>query len=154
KCVNGLPLEVCLVSLRAMVPFMQAEWQQLASHAALVAAVDLDGTLLPFAPTPHEAKLDAQTADLIDALAALHGVTLGIISGRPRELVADLATRFPTVAFAAEHGVWRYANGVWLTALDPVPQLDEIERMLTGLAKRHHGALVERKTCSVCLHWR
>jgi len=133
---------------------MHAEWQHLASAASIIAAVDLDGTLLPFAPTPQEAVVDGATAELIDAVAATPGVTLGIISGRPRELVADLATRFPKVAFAAEHGVWRFASGVWESALDPVPQLDEIERALTGLAKRYPGALIERKTCSVCLHWR
>ena len=133
---------------------MHAEWQHLASAASLVAAVDLDGTLVPFAPTPQEAKIDGSTAELIDALASCPGVTMGIISGRPRDLVEDLAARFPRVAFAAEHGVWRCASGVWETALDPVPQLDEIERMLIGLAKRYPGALVERKTCSVCLHWR
>src|SRR5512143_1804149 len=133
---------------------MHAEWQHLASAASIIAAVDLDGTLLPFAPTPQEAVVDSVTGELIEALAATPGVTLGIISGRPRELVADLAQRFPNVAFAAEHGVWRFASGVWESALEPVPQLDEIERALTGLAKRYPGALLERKTCSVCLHWR
>ncbi|HEU4616108.1 MAG TPA: trehalose-phosphatase [Kofleriaceae bacterium] len=133
---------------------MHAEWQHLASAASLVAAIDLDGTLIPFAPTPQEARLDDETVDLIESLSSLPGVTLGIISGRPRELVESLAQRFPRVAFAAEHGVWRYASGVWESALDPVPQLEEIERTLMGLAKRYPGALVERKTCSVCLHWR
>ncbi len=33
-------------------------------------------------------------------------------------------------------------------------ELDEIERSLGALAARHQGALVERKSCSVCLHWR
>jgi trehalose 6-phosphate synthase len=133
---------------------MHAEWQHLASAASLVAAIDLDGTLIPFAPTPQEATLDDETVGLIEALSSLPGVTMGIISGRPRELVESLAHRFPRVAFAAEHGVWRYASGVWESALDPVPQLEEIERTLMGLAKRYPGALVERKTCSVCLHWR
>src|SRR6187455_1612618 len=131
---------------------MNAEWQNLASAASIVVAVDLDGTLIPFAPTPREAIVDDRTGALIEALAASPGVTIGVISGRPRNLVTDLAARFPNVAFAAEHGVWRCAAGVWESALDPVPQLDEIERALTGLAKRYGGALVERKTCSVCLH--
>jgi trehalose-phosphatase len=34
------------------------------------------------------------------------------------------------------------------------PQLDEIDRSLRQLAARSPGALVERKSCSVCLHWR
>ncbi|HZJ63077.1 MAG TPA: trehalose-phosphatase, partial [Kofleriaceae bacterium] len=133
---------------------MQAEWQQLATASQLVIALDLDGTLLPFAPTPEEAKLDGATASLIEALAATPGVTVGIISGRPLKLVEDLPPRFPGVAFVAEHGVWRCASGVWEAALRPVPQLDEIEQSLRALADRYPGALVERKSCSVCLHWR
>jgi len=38
--------------------------------------------------------------------------------------------------------------------LPPIAQLDEIERALGVLAARHPGALVERKSCSVALHWR
>ncbi|HEU4734567.1 MAG TPA: trehalose-phosphatase [Kofleriaceae bacterium] len=133
---------------------MHAEWQKLASAGQLVIALDLDGTLLPFAPTPEEARLDDTTAALIDALAATPGVTLGILSGRPRALVEALPPRFPQVAFAAEHGVWRCSGGLWEAALKPVPQLDEIEQSLRELAGRHPGALVERKSCSVCLHWR
>ena len=133
---------------------MNAEWQQLATAPSIVAALDFDGTLIPFAPTPQQAVPDGDTLALIDALASSPGVTLGIISGRPRALVEDLARRFPKVAFAAEHGVWRHANGEWEAALAPIPQLDEIERSLVGLAKRYTGALVERKSCSVCLHWR
>jgi alpha,alpha-trehalose-phosphate synthase [UDP-forming]/trehalose-phosphatase len=133
---------------------MHAEWQQLATASQLVIALDLDGTLLPFAPTPEEARIDGPTAALIEALAATPGVTLGIISGRPLRLVEDLPRRFPGVAFVAEHGVWRCAGGAWEAALRPVPQLDEIEQSLRQLAERNPGALVERKSCSVCLHWR
>src|SRR5262245_26782945 len=133
---------------------MHAKWQQLASAGQIVVALDLDGTLLPFAPTPEEARLDGDTAALISALAVTPGVTLGIVSGRPLHLVEDLPPRFPGVAFAAEHGVWRYADGAWQAALPAVPQLDEIERSLRQLVSRHPGALVERKSCSVCLHWR
>jgi alpha,alpha-trehalose-phosphate synthase [UDP-forming]/trehalose-phosphatase len=133
---------------------MQAEWQQLATASQLVIALDLDGTLLPFAPTPEEARVDGDAAALIDALAATPGVTLGIISGRPRHLMEDLPPRFRQVVFAAEHGVWRCAGGLWEAALAPVPQLDEIEQSLRQLASRNPGALVERKSCSVCFHWR
>jgi alpha,alpha-trehalose-phosphate synthase [UDP-forming]/trehalose-phosphatase len=133
---------------------MQAKWQQLASAGHLVIALDLDGTLIPFAPTPEEARLDSDSASLIAALAGAPGVTLGIVSGRPLPLVQDLPPRFPAIAFAAEHGVWRCAGGVWECALPAMPQLDEIERAVRQLAARNPGALVERKSCSVCLHWR
>src|SRR5690242_9015072 len=116
---------------------MPADWQQLVSATSLVAAIDLDGTLVPFAPTPREAVVDADTLALLAALGDAPGVTLGVISGRPRDLVADLAAKLPNIAWCAEHGVWRFADGAWDAALPPIPQLDEIERALGVLAARH-----------------
>jgi alpha,alpha-trehalose-phosphate synthase [UDP-forming]/trehalose-phosphatase len=133
---------------------VQAVLQRAASAGQIILALDLDGTLIPFAPTPQEARLDDEVAALLEELGALPDLTLGVISGRPRELVEDLPRRFPRLAITAEHGVWRYADGVWDAALPPIPQLDEIEAQLRHLAARHPGALVERKSCSVCLHWR
>jgi trehalose 6-phosphate synthase len=133
---------------------MQTTWQRLASADPLVIALDLDGTLLPFAATPEDARLEGDAAALVAQLAEAPGITLGIISGRPLQLMEDLPPRFPGVAFVAEHGAWRCAEGLWEAALLPVPELDEIERSLRQLAARYPGALVERKSCSVCLHWR
>ncbi|HWU91101.1 MAG TPA: trehalose-phosphatase, partial [Kofleriaceae bacterium] len=131
------------------------DYQGVVSAPHLVLALDLDGTLIPFASTPHEAQVDDDTAALLEALAALPGVSVGVISGRPRALVEELPPRFPSIAFAAEHGVWRCSGGgPWEAALPPIPQLDEIEAQLAHLAARYPGALVERKSCSVCLHWR
>jgi alpha,alpha-trehalose-phosphate synthase [UDP-forming]/trehalose-phosphatase len=133
---------------------VQAVFQRAASAAQIVLALDLDGTLLPFAPTPQEARVEGEPAALLEELAALPSVTVGLITGRPRELVLDLPARFPQLAIAAEHGVWRYADGAWEATLPAIPQLDEIEAQLRQLAERYPGALVERKSCSVCLHWR
>ncbi|HEY5935457.1 MAG TPA: trehalose-phosphatase, partial [Kofleriaceae bacterium] len=133
---------------------MHAEWQQLASAAQLVVALDLDGTMIPFAPTPQEARIDGDVAEIIRNLASLPGVTVGLISGRPRDMIDEYPPQFPGVAFAAEHGVWRCVNNVWEASLQPIPQLDEIEASLRALAARNPGARVERKSCSVCLHWR
>ena len=133
---------------------MRNEWEQLAASPHLVIALDLDGTLIPFAPTPAEAVVDGDAAMLLDALPQLSNVTVGVITGRPRGLVADLVGRFPRVAFAAEHGVWRFADGAWDAAMAPLVELEEIAASLTGLTQRFPGALIERKSCSVCLHWR
>ncbi len=133
---------------------MQTEWEQLAASAHLVIALDLDGTLIPFARTPAEAVVDGEAAALLEALPRLPNVTVGVITGRPRSLVADLVGRFPNIAFAAEHGVWRFADGAWDAAMPPLVELEEIALSLSALAQRFAGALVERKSCSVCLHWR
>ena len=129
-------------------------WHALPSAPQLVVALDLDGTLIGYAATPAEAHVDGATAAVVEALAKSPGVLLGIVTGRKRELVEDLPARLPGVPFAAEHGAWRYVNGVWELAAPAVPERDELDRSLTALAARHPGALVERKTCSICLHWR
>jgi alpha,alpha-trehalose-phosphate synthase [UDP-forming]/trehalose-phosphatase len=133
---------------------VHAEWQQLASAAQLVIALDLDGTMIPFAPTPQLARIDGDSAEILRDLASLSGVTVGLISGRPRDVIDEYPPLFPGVVFAAEHGVWRCVNNVWEATLPPVPQLDEIEGSLRALAARNPGARVERKSCSVCMHWR
>nr|HEX4315298.1 trehalose-phosphatase [Kofleriaceae bacterium] len=130
------------------------DWESLPNCPQLVVALDLDGTLIPHAPTPADARVDGDTAAIVEALAQSPGVTLAIVTGRKRELVEDLPARFPSARIAAEHGAWRCENGVWELAVPAVPPLDELDRALTSLAAMHPGALVERKTCSVCLHWR
>lgn len=129
-------------------------WQKLVTAPQVLAVIDLDGTLIPFAPTPQEARIDGDTQQLLEELMKLPGVTVGISTGRMRELVDDLVERFPELPIACEHGVWRRTRGTWEAALPPIPQLDEIESSLRALAEKHPGALVERKSCSVCLHWR
>jgi alpha,alpha-trehalose-phosphate synthase [UDP-forming]/trehalose-phosphatase len=129
-------------------------WHQLVTAPHVLAVIDLDGTLIPFAPTPQEARLDGDTIALLDELTRVPGIVVGISTGRQRELCEQLIERFPELPIAAEHGVWRRSRGTWEAALPAIPQLDEIETSLRTLAAKHPGALVERKSCSVCLHWR
>ena len=62
-----------------------AHWLSLARHTPLGVACDLDGTLLPFVATPSESQLPPELAELLSGLAALPGLSLAIVSGRPRE---------------------------------------------------------------------
>jgi alpha,alpha-trehalose-phosphate synthase [UDP-forming]/trehalose-phosphatase len=133
---------------------VQAVLQRAASAAQIILALDLDGTLIPFAPTPQEARIEGEIAALLDELGALPNVVACVVTGRPRGLVENLPPRFPQLSIVAEHGAWRFEGGQWVAALPAIPQLDEIEGQLRQLAARHPGALVERKSCSVCLHWR
>ncbi|UJR83014.1 Hypothetical protein I5071_50790 [Sandaracinus amylolyticus] len=123
-----------------------------APHVALV--LDLDGTLIPFAASPAEATVDADTRQLVAALARSPGVHLAVVSGRKRD---ELDARLGGVAGAllvGEHGVWRRDEQGWeqvpLRGADPGP----IERAFRELAGSRPGALVERKTWSVSLHYR
>src|SRR5688572_8964167 len=87
--------------------------QQLVRSHRLGLILDLDGTLVPFASSPAEARLDGNTTDLLRALAELDGVTVLVASGRTRASVEPLAEAMPHLLWAAEHGSWRYDGHEW-----------------------------------------
>ena len=130
-------------------------WRALAGHTPLGILTDLDGTIMPFAPTPEEAQLDPERVALLRALTALPGVRVAVISGRTRESLERLLSGVPDVLLVAEHGGWKRASGAWqaTTEGDPAP-LNDLGRDLEGIAARHPGALIERKTWSVTFHYR
>lgn len=129
-------------------------WLSLVRHTPIGILCDLDGTLVPFASTPEEARPDPNTIELVNAIAMQPGVTMAIVSGRPK---AWLEAFFPSphVFLAAEHGASRRGMGAWdnVGMVDPAP-LEELATMLGKLAERHPGALLERKQTTVALHWR
>ena len=133
---------------------MNIDWLELARSEDLVVALDLDGTLVPYAATPDEAVLDDALLELLGRLVELPRATVGVVSGRPRSMLVELARQVPALAIVGEHGAWRSADGVEEDTLPPSPELDELEVALRTLVARAPGALLERKRCSICLHWR
>jgi trehalose 6-phosphate synthase len=131
-------------------------WVSLARHSPLGLLTDLDGTLIPFAATPREARPGPGLVELLAELATLPGLVAAVVSGRPREDLEALFSGAPGLLLVAEHGGWRRGRGSWHAVLDesPHPALAELAESLDRLAGRHPGALVERKTWSVALHRR
>jgi trehalose-phosphatase len=130
-------------------------WLAMARSTPLAVLADLDGTLLPFAPTPAEARPDRALVDLLAELAQAPGVTAAVVSGRPRETLEDFFHDVPGLYLAAEHGGWRRDRGAW----EPFDEhdrtdVDALARELDELAARYPGAIVERKTWSVAFHSR
>ncbi len=132
---------------------MSIDWQNLARASPLAILVDLDGTLIPLAPTPDEAVLDDEAVALVRAVAGAHGVRVIVVSGRPRWMMDALAVR-AQVDCVAEHGTWQWHEGAWHQVLPSTPELDDLEGALRALVGGSEGALVERKDCSVAVHWR
>ncbi|MBX3192026.1 MAG: trehalose-phosphatase [Labilithrix sp.] len=141
--------------MQGLSPAMRGEhWMAIARHTPLGVLCDLDGTLVPFASSPEEARPDADAVTIVEQLAALPGATVAIVSGRPKDWLESF---FPgdNVFLVAEHGAFRRGAGAWqnVADLDPSPLLslaDELE----ALARRHPGALLERKRTTVALHYR
>lgn len=134
-------------------PVHTEHWMAIARHTPLGILCDLDGTLVPFASSPEEARPDHDAISLIEELASLPGVTMAIVSGRPREWLEQFFTS-TSIFLVAEHGAARRGAGAWeLAALDPTP-LAGLTEELEELARRHPGALLERKSTTVALHYR
>ncbi len=130
-------------------------WRAFARTTPLGVLTDLDGTLVPFAPTPEEVRIGQDLLALLRELAALPGVVLAVVSGRPHESLERLVGEVPGVHLCAEHGGWRRGDGPWEA---PVPvdagALESLAAELRRVAQAYDGAHVERKTWSVCLHFR
>jgi trehalose 6-phosphate synthase len=135
--------------------YRHEHWVALARWTPLAVVSDLDGTLLPFASTPEEARPEADLMALIHELAALPGVTMALVSGRPRETLEAFFGACEGLFLVAEHGGWRRGRGAWEPLA--VGQPDEVESLKEELERvlvRYPGALIERKTWSLAFHFR
>jgi trehalose 6-phosphate phosphatase len=116
--------------------------------------LDLDGTLLDFASTPDGVVVPPDLPGTLRQLRACFGDALAVITGRPIIDVDRLLGDIP-YAVAGEHGgVIRHAPGntperAELADLPP----EWLERAEQAIAA-HPGALLERKSRSLVLHYR
>ncbi len=129
-------------------------WHHLAEASLVALALDLDGTLIPFAPSPDQALLDDDGAQVMDLLHDAAGLTTTIVSGRPRRMLDDLAHRWPRLGWVGEHGAWRRVGGVWHAAVPAAPELDSLADQLARALVPWPTTLIERKSAALCVHWR
>jgi alpha,alpha-trehalose-phosphate synthase [UDP-forming]/trehalose-phosphatase len=130
------------------------DWLELANAPHLGVLCDLDGTLIPFAATLGEAQLDEDGIAILSTIATAPGTTVAVISGRPRAWIAELAARIPAVKWVAEHGAWRLERDGWHPVVQGEAPLDGLASRLGALVAMAPGARLERKSWSVCVHWR
>jgi trehalose 6-phosphate synthase len=135
-------------------PSTTQHWISLARHTPLAILCDLDGTLVPFAGAPEDARPSPDVVALVQRLGELAGVTLAIVSGRPKDWLERFFPAASTL-LVAEHGAQRRGGGAWeqLGGFDAAP-LKGLASELDRLAARYDGALVERKTTTVAVHYR
>jgi trehalose 6-phosphate synthase len=130
-------------------------WSTLVRYSPLGLLSDLDGTLLPFAPTPAEARPTPELLELLGRLVELPNLKVAVVSGRLREQLDAMFGAIPGLYLAAEHGAWLRRDGAWeATAVVEPAEFATFARELEAIASAAPGALVEKKTGSVCLHVR
>lgn len=116
--------------------------------------LDIDGTLVDFAPTPDEVHVDEPLRQLLRALDRQCDGAVAFVSGRP---IVDIDHLFEPIYLAAAgiHGYERRdALGHWRREPIEVPSLDGIRALLGRLVEALDGVWIEDKGCAVAVHFR
>lgn len=115
--------------------------------------LDVDGTLLEFAPDPDAVSVPPPLRETLRALAARLDGAVALVSGRP---VATLDELFAPLKLplAGMHGLER-RNGARKARAPRAPDaLDRVRGEAETLSGRHPGTVVEDKGTALGLHWR
>lgn len=130
-------------------------WRRLARAPGLALFLDFDGTLIPLAATPAAALPGADVLALLGELAGSPGLTCAIVSGRPRDSLSEMLSGVPGLLLVAEHGMWLGSEHGWQpSAVVDGAAVDQLEALLAPEVQAEPGSLLERKTASVCVHYR
>jgi trehalose-phosphatase len=130
--------------------------KQVEKSDRILLALDRDGTLIPLAHRPEEAKPDPELIELLDSLCRQPQLTVAVVSARSK---AQLHADFPglNLIYAGNYGMEiDFPQGetiIQQEALDAVPRLKWIRNELASLTADGIGAILEDHGYSLCLHW-
>src|SRR5262245_19930220 len=130
------------------IPLLPADLDQFA------VLLDVDGTILDLAPTPHEVFVSHELRDTLNRLWRRTGGAVAFVSGR---LVSELDLIFSPLQLPAigGHGAeLRVAQGATPEA-PRLPPLDpSLKRQFAAIAEAGPGIILEDKGYSLALHYR
>lgn len=116
--------------------------------------LDVDGTLLDFAPHPHAVRVDPALPALLEALWRRLDGALAPVSGRPLEQV-DRLLGLPRGGAAGLHGAeWREPDGTLCVHAHDVAVVAGLLEQARAFALAMPGVLVESKPNALALHYR
>lgn len=119
-------------------------------------ALDRDGTLVPYAPRPEMALVDAELEELMTELVACDQLHVAVLSARS---VAQLRGDFrqKRLILAGNYGMEvRFPDGrmaIHPEALRAVPYLKLVRDELASVLDLNGGIILEDHGYSLCLHW-
>jgi trehalose 6-phosphate phosphatase len=116
--------------------------------------LDIDGTLLDFAPTPREVWVPPGLAKTLDRLLARTSGALALVSGRS---LNDIDLIFAPAEFPAVggHGAeMRLSTDGEAVAAHAQPLDKDLKKRLAAIAQLSPGILLEDKGYSLALHYR
>jgi len=116
--------------------------------------LDFDGTLVEIAEKPDAVRLAQTTRETLSRLQAALDGALAIVTGREIEVIDQMLSPF-RCPVAGVHGLTRRDAAGRAHAKTVTTQFLEVGlKRLTGLADRHPGLLVERKSHAIAIHYR
>ncbi len=115
--------------------------------------LDIDGTILDFAPSPSQVSVPADLLQTLTSLRTLTGGALALVSGRS---INDIDVIFAPLRLAAigVHGAEMRTAGDATVQTRAAPLSEEFKRALAKIADLAPGILVEDKGYSLALHFR
>jgi trehalose 6-phosphate phosphatase len=116
--------------------------------------LDVDGTIVDFAPTPREVWVPADLRDILARLTEQTDGAMALVSGRP---IADLDLIFAPLLLTAigGHGAeFRLVNDGQTEHRRPMLIDARLKRELAAIAELGPGIIVEDKGYSLALHYR
>ncbi len=120
-----------------------------------IVLLDYDGTLVPFADKPSQAKPDQELLSMLNALADNPKGEVVIISGRDKDTL-DKWFGQSRLGLIAEHGVWvKEKGGSWRT-IEPLrgDWKEKMRPILEWYEDRTPGSFMEEKDFSLVWHYR
>jgi len=116
--------------------------------------LDIDGTLLEFAASPQEVRVEAELLELLGRLRAAAGGAIALVSGRSVEDIDKLFAPLVLPA-AGQHGTERRsAAGTVRRHPPPIEGLGRAAADLVRLTAAHTGLVLENKGMTLALHYR
>lgn len=117
--------------------------------------LDLDGTLLEFAPRPQAVRADAALLALLRSLAARSEGALALVSGRSIPSL-DAVTAPERFCASGLHGFERRdASGAsHQHSAPPAASLDSLRELMRGWVGKHPTLFLEDKGVGLALHYR
>jgi len=119
--------------------------------------LDYDGTLVPLAPTPEEARPSPQLLEMIERLCALPETRVAVVSGRS---IQDLKRFLPVFGLylVGVHGleiVYPTGETVVRGCKEDLQRwIDKLAEKLEVVLKGKRGFLIENKNIALAVHYR
>jgi len=121
-------------------------------HCALF--LDIDGTLLEFAPTPDGVVVDRELADLLKALGRALDGAVALITGRTLANVDKLFGATKQLVAGLHGSERRSADGSVHRHERAAKELAQLREDMARFAARHKGLLFEDKGTAFAIHYR